>query len=63
MEAAAQAAARTLADIDQAAADSSFADIAVAAELAADTTAVNTEVAVGIVQRQDMDKYSFCGDC
>ena len=52
-----------LADIDQVAADSSFvADIVVAAELAADTTAVDTEVAAGIVQRQDMDKHSSYGD-
>ena len=47
------------ADIDQVAADSNFvADIAVAAELAADTTVVDTEVVAGIVQRQDMDKRS-----
>ena len=47
-----------LADIDQVAADSSFVDIVVAAELAADTTVVDTEVVAGIVQRQDMDKRS-----
>ena len=42
-----------LADIDQVAADSNFVvDIAVAAELVVDMAAV------GIVQRQDMDKYS-----
>ena len=59
LEAALQAAARTLADIDQVAADSNFvADIAVAAELAADTTAADTEVVAGIVQRQDMDRHS-----
>ena len=52
-------AARTLADIDQAAADSNFvADIVVAAELAADTAAADTEAAAGIVQRQDMDRHS-----
>ena len=51
-----------LADIDQVAADSSFVDIVVAAELAADMTAVDIEVVAGIVQRQDMDKHSFCGD-
>ena len=52
-----------LADIDQVAADSNFvADIVVAVELAADMTAVNTEVVAGIVQRQDMDKYSSCVD-
>ena len=52
-----------LADIDQVAADSNFvADIVVAAGLAADTAAVDTEVVAGIVQRQDMDKYSSCGD-
>ena len=48
-----------LADIDQAAADSNFVvDIVVAAELVVDTAAANTEVVAGIVQRQDMDKYS-----
>ena len=48
-----------LADIDQAAANSSFAaDIVVAAELTADTAAANTEAAAGIVQRQDMDRHS-----
>ena len=48
-----------LADIDQVAADSNFvADIVVVAELAADTTAADTEVVAGIVQRQDMDKHS-----
>lgn len=48
-----------LADIDQVAADSSFVvDIVVAAELAADMTAVNTEAAAGIVQQQDMDTHS-----
>ena len=63
LEAVAQAAARTLADIDQVAADSSsVADIVVAAELAADTAAVDIEVVAGIVQRQDMDKYSSCVD-
>lgn len=52
-----------LADIDQVAANSSFAaDIVVAAELAADTVAADTEAAAGIVQRQDMDKHSFCVD-
>ena len=46
-----------LADIDQVAVDSNFvADIVVAVELAADTAAA------GIVQRQDMDKYSSCVD-
>lgn len=64
LEAVAQAAARTLADIDQVAADSSFvADIVVAAELAADTAAADTEaVAAGIAQRQDMDRRSSYGD-
>lgn len=48
-----------LADIDQVAADSNFvADIVVVVELAADMTAVNTEAAARVVQRQDMDKYS-----
>lgn len=48
-----------LANIDQAAADSSsVADIVVAAELVVDMTAVDIEAAAGIVQRQDMDKYS-----
>lgn len=48
-----------LANIDQVAADSSsVADIVVAAELAADTAAVDIEAAAGIVQRQDMDKRS-----
>ena len=48
-----------LADIDQVVADSSsVVDIAVAAELAADMAAVDIEAAAGIVQRQDMDKYS-----
>ena len=51
-----------LADIDQVAADSSFVDIVVAAELAADMTAVDIEVVAGIVQRQDMDKYSSFDD-
>ena len=52
-----------LADIDQVAADSNFVvDIAVAAELAADMAVVDTEVVAGIVQRQDMDKYSSCVD-
>ena len=56
-------AARTLADIDQAAADSSFvADIVVAAELAADTAVADTEAAAGIVQRQGMDRHSSYGD-
>ena len=59
LEAALQAAARMLADIDQVAADSSFvADIVVAAELTADTTAADTEVVAGIVRRQDMDRRS-----
>ena len=60
LEAALQAAARTLVDIDQVAVDdSSFvADIVVAAELVVDMAAVDTEVAAGIVQRQDMDKRS-----
>lgn len=59
LEAVAQAAARTLADIDQVAADSSsVADIVVAAELTADTTVADTEAAAGIVQRQDMDRHS-----
>lgn len=63
LEAVAQAAARTLADIDQVAADSSFvANIVVAAELAADTVAADTEAAAGIVQRQDMDRHSSYGD-
>ena len=63
LEAVAQAAARTLANIDQVAADSSFvADIVVAAELAADMTAADIEVVAGIVQRRDMDKYSSCVD-
>jgi hypothetical protein len=53
-----------LADIDQVAADSNFvADIVVAAELTADMTAADIEDVAGIVQRQDMDKHSFCGDC
>lgn len=48
-----------LADIDQVAADSNFVvDIAVAAELAADKVAADTETAAGIVQRQDMDRHS-----
>ena len=49
-----------LADIDQVAVDdSSFvADIVVAAELAADTAVVDTEVVAVIVQRQDMDRHS-----
>ena len=48
-----------LADIDQVAADSSsVADIVVAAELAADTAVVDTEVVAVIVQRQDMDRHS-----
>lgn len=59
LEAALQAAARMLADIDQVAADSNFvADIVVAAELVVDVAAVDIEVVAGIVQRQDMDKYS-----
>ena len=46
-------------DIDQVAADSNFvADIVVAVELAA----ADTEVVAGIVQRQDMDKYSSFDD-
>ena len=52
-----------LADIDQVAADSNFvADIVVAAELVVDMAAVDTEAAAGIVQRQDMDKYSSFDD-
>lgn len=52
-----------LADIDQVAVDSNFvADIAVAAELASDTAAADTEVAAGIARRQDMDRHSSCGD-
>ena len=52
-----------LVDIDQVDVDSNFvADTAVAAELAADMAAADTEVAAGIVQRQDMDKYSSCVD-
>ena len=52
-----------LVDIDQVAADSNFvADIVVAAELAADTAAADTEVVAGIVQQQDMDRHSFCVD-
>lgn len=59
LEAVAQAAARTLANIDQVAADSSFvADIVVAAGLAADTTAADTEAVAGIVRRQDIDRHS-----
>ena len=57
LEAVAQAAARMLADIDQV-----VTDIVVAAELAADTAAVDIEAAAGIVQRQDMDKYSSFDD-
>ena len=53
LEAVAQAAARTLANIDQVA-----ADIVVAAELAVDMAAVDIEVVAGIVQRQDVDKRS-----
>lgn len=50
--------------IDRVAADSSsVADIVVAAELVVDTTAADTEAAAaGIVQRQDMDKYSSFDD-
>ena len=63
LEAALQAAARTLVDIDQVAADSNFvADIVVAAELTADMTAADIEDVAGIVQRQDMDKYSSFDD-
>ena len=52
-----------LVDTDQVAADSNFvADIVVAAELAADTVAADTEAAAGIVQRQDMDRHSSYGD-
>lgn len=59
LEAVAQAAARTLVDIDQVAADSSsVADIVVVAGLAADMTAADIEAVAGIAQRQDMDKYS-----
>ena len=48
-----------LVDTDQVAADSSsVADIVVAAELAADTAVVDTEVVAVIVQRQDMDRHS-----
>lgn len=57
LETALQAAARMLADIDQV-----VTDIVVAAELAADTAAVDIEAAAGIVQRQDMDKYSSFDD-
>lgn len=47
-------AARTLVDIEQVAADSSSAaDIEVVAD---------TEVVVGIVQRQDMDRHSSYAD-
>ena len=63
MDAVAQAAARTLVGIDRVAADSNFvADIVVAAELVVDMAVVDTEVVAGIVQRQDMDKHSSCGD-
>ena len=63
LEAVAQAAARTLVDTDQVAADSSFvADIVVAAGLAADTVAADTETAAGIAQRQGMDRHSSYGD-
>ena len=59
LEVVAQAAARTLADIDQVAADSNFvADIVVAAELVVDMAAVDIEAVAGIVQRQDMGKHS-----
>lgn len=59
LQSVAQAAARTLVDIDQVAVDSNFvADIVVAAELAADTVAADTETAAGIVRRQDMDRRS-----
>ena len=52
-----------LVDIDQVAADSNFvADIVVAAELAADTAAANTEFVAGIVQLQDMDTHSSFDD-
>ena len=53
-----------LVDTDQVAADdSSFvADIVVAAELVVDMAVVDTEVVAGIVQRQDMDKYSSFDD-
>ena len=51
-----------MADIDQVAANSSFVDIVVAAELAADTAAADIEVGAVIAQRQDMDKHSFCVD-
>ena len=52
-----------LADIDQVAVDSSsVADTVVAAELVVDMAAVDTEVVAGIVQRQDMDKYSSFDD-
>ena len=47
-----------LADTDQAADSSFVADIVVATELTADTAAVDTEAAAGIVQRQDMDRQS-----
>ena len=48
-----------MADIEQVDVDSNFvADIVVVAELAADTAAADTEAAAGIVQRQDMDRYS-----
>ena len=42
-----------LANIDQI-----VADIVVAAELVVGMTAVDIEAAAGIVQRQDIDKYS-----
>lgn len=42
-----------LANIDQAAADSNFV-----ADIVVDMAAVDIEAAAGIVQRQDMDKYS-----
>ena len=51
LEAVAQAAARTLVDIDQVDVDSNFvADIVVAAELVVDVAAVDIEAAAGIVQ-------------
>lgn len=51
LEAALQAAARMLADIDQVDVDSNFvADIVVAAELVVDVAAVDIEAAAGIVQ-------------
>lgn len=47
-----------LANIDQAAADSNFVADIVVADIVVDMAAVDIEAAAGIVQRQDMDKYS-----